>query len=62
MKRANQMTVKAKNLNLGDRVKMDDDSLEEVVYLKHLTSHVIKLGFKKGSVVVGACDLVEVAE
>lgn len=56
------MTKKAKSLNLGDRVKMDDDSLEEVVYLKHLTSHVIKLGFKKGSVVVGACDLVEVAE
>jgi hypothetical protein len=56
------MNIKAKNLNLGDKVKMDDDSLEEVIYIKHLTSQVIKLGFKKGSVVTGAYDLVEVAE
>jgi hypothetical protein len=54
------MNIKAKNLNLGDKVKMDDDSLEEVIYIKHLTSQVIKLGFKKGSVVIGAYDLVEV--
>jgi hypothetical protein len=56
------MSIKAKNLNLGDKVKMDDDSLEEIVYIKHLTSRVIQLGFKKGSVVIGAYDLVEVAE
>jgi hypothetical protein len=56
------MTIKAKNLNWGDKVKMDDDSLEEIVYIKHLTSKVIQLGFKKFSVVIGAYDLVEVAE
>ena len=55
------MTIKAKNLNLGDKVQMEDGSFEEIIYIKHLTSQVIKLGFKKGSVLVGAYDLVEVS-
>ena len=56
------MTVKVKNLHLGDKVKMEDDSFEEVVYIKHLTSRVIQLGFKEFSVVIGTQDLVEISK
>ena len=56
------MTVKVKSLHLGDKVQMEDGSFEEVIYIKRLTSKVIKLGFKKGSVVIGTQDLVEVSK
>jgi hypothetical protein len=56
------VTIKAKNLNWGDKVQMEDGSLEEIVYIKHLTSRVIKLGFKKGSAIIGIQDLVEVSK
>jgi hypothetical protein len=56
------VTVKVKSLHLGDKVQMEDGSFEKVIYIKHLTSKVIQLGFKEFSVVIGTQDLVEVSK